>query len=180
EWIFRMVTNATSIIHPEIYRFRMPASPHIAARAESERVDLEEILRGYRKIASFPRANNFLVIEGAGGLMVPLNDDEFVLDLLRKWNAKVVIVSRNYLGSINHSLLTAKCFQSAEIPVMGWIFNDQYLDYEDEIVQWTSIPKIASIPFCKNPGKAFIVEQARLLAGVVKKNFPNDVDPGKK
>jgi dethiobiotin synthetase len=180
EWISRMVSNPTSIIHPEIYRFRMAASPHIAARAESERVDLDKIVRGYQKIASFSRANNFLVIEGAGGLMVPLNDDEFVLDLLGKWDAKVVIVSRNYLGSINHSLLTAKSCQSAGIRVVGWIFNDQYLEYEDEIVQWTSIPKIASIPFHENPGKTFILEQAGLLAKVIQENFPVDVGIDKK
>ncbi len=61
-----------------------------------------------------------LIIEGAGGLMVPLNDNEFVLDLIKKLKVKVILVSRNYLGSINHSLLTAKVCKKNNNDVAGW------------------------------------------------------------
>ena len=104
-----------------------------------------------------------LIVEGAGGLMVPLNENEFVLDLIKKMNAKVILVSRNYLGSINHSLLTASVCKENNIDVLGWIFNDQYMNYEQEIVQWSGYPKIASLPFSTAITQDFIKEQACLV-----------------
>ncbi len=71
-----------------------------------------------------------LVIEGAGGLMVPLNEQEFVIDLAKMLDARLVLVSRNYLGSINHSLMTAAICRNYGLDVVGWVFNDQYLNYE--------------------------------------------------
>ena len=79
---------------------------------------------------------------------------------------------RNYLGSINHSLLTAEICKKENIEVMGWVFNDQYLDYEEEISRWSGYPIIGSIPFyaespsgdsAKTLDKAFIQKQALLL-----------------
>ena len=96
-------------------------------------------------------------------MLVPLNKHEFVLELAKKLNAKTVLVSRNYLGSINHSLLTAQAAKFAGLDIAGWVFNDQYLNYEDEIVRWSALPRIASVPFQKNPGKEFILEQAQLM-----------------
>ena len=107
--------------------------------------------------------NRQLIIEGAGGIMVPINDTEFVIDVIEKLKAKVILVSRNYLGSINHSLLTANICKQRGIDVIGWIFNDQYLDYENEIVAWSGYPKIGSIPFTKNVDKAFVTAQANAI-----------------
>ena len=90
--------------------------------------------------------NRLLVIEGAGGLMVPLNEKEFVIDLIRALNARLILVSRNYLGSINHSLLSAHICRSHGLDVAGWIFNDQYLDYEKQIAEWSGYPRICSLP----------------------------------
>jgi dethiobiotin synthetase len=95
--------------------------------------------------------------------MVPLNENEFVIDLVKKLNAKVILVSRNYLGSINHSLLTAAVCKQNNIEVLGWIFNDHYMNYEDEIVQWSGCPKIISIPFSENPDREFIYSQSILI-----------------
>jgi dethiobiotin synthetase len=109
-----------------------------------------------------------LIIEGAGGLMVPLNDSEFVADLILALNAKVILVSRNYLGSINHSLLTARVCRQMKIPVIGWIFNDQYLNYEEEIINWSHFPKIASIPYTENINGIFINSQATAISSTLK------------
>ena len=157
------ITNESSIIHPEVYKFKMPASPHIAARMEGIKIDLDNI------VAQIPIINPIsnLIVEGAGGIMVPLNEHDFVIDLIEKLQAKVILVSRNYLGSINHSLLTASICKQRNIDVIGWIFNDQYLDYEEEIVKWSGYPKIASIPYVSTINKEFILEQAL----VVKKYF---------
>lgn len=168
DWVKAMLSNSVSRIHPETYKLRLPASPHIAAREEGMKIDLDKIAGQWEEIRTAASPNDFLIIEGAGGLLVPLNENEFVLDLIKKLHARLIIVSRNYLGSINHSLLTAGICKSDKLDIAGWIFNDQYLHYEDEIVQWTGIPSLASVPFRENPGRPFIIEQARLIAPALK------------
>lgn len=151
------ISNKNSTIHPEVYKLKLPASPHIAAREEGITIDLEKINNHFNQLKT---GNAKLVIEGAGGLLVPLNEHEFVIDLIKKLNAKIILVSRNYLGSINHSLLTARVCRENNLDVAGWIFNDQYMQYEDEIVQWSGYKKIGSIPFVKDIDKTFVAEQA--------------------
>lgn len=157
EWVRSVISNEQTRIHPETYKLKLPASPHIAAREDGEKIDLDKI------VTLQPKTTNKLVIEGAGGLMVPLNEKEFVSDLILKLDAKVILVSRNYLGSINHSLMTAMACKRLGIPVAAWIFNDHYLAYEHEVVQWTGIPAMASIPFCATPDRNFVKEQAEQL-----------------
>ena len=153
DWI-RSVVPSSCKIHPEAYRLALPVSPHIAARQQGIEVSIEKILQ------SVPPVTQNLVIEGAGGLLVPLNSEEFVIDLIRQLRCKIILVSRNYLGSINHSLMTANICRQQNIEVAGWIFNDQYLDYEDEIIRWTGIPRLASIPFSEKIDVDFITKQA--------------------
>ena len=162
EWVQQALKGTGSVIHPELYKFWLPASPHIAARKEGITISIEKIC------ASVPVINRNLIIEGAGGLMVPLNETAFVADLIKALNAKVILVSRNYLGSINHSLLTAKVCRDLNLPVIGWIFNDQFLDYEDEIVRWSNIPKIATVPYSETTDGAFINSQAAIVKEALK------------
>jgi dethiobiotin synthetase len=98
-------------------------------------------------------------------------------DLALRLDATVILVSRNYLGSINHSLLTAAVGRLRGLRVAGWFFNDQYGDYEHEIVEWSGVPALASIPFRDKPDEAFVKEQAAkwreaLQAAVGKFNLP--------
>lgn len=151
-----LLSNNRSVVHPEVYKFKMAASPHIASREEGIKIDFDKIVK---QIPTVKHPAN-LIVEGAGGIMVPLNDNEFVIDLIEKLQAKVILVSRNYLGSINHSLLTASICKQRNIDVLGWIFNDQYLDYEEEIVKWSGYRKIASIPYVDTINKDFILKQA--------------------
>ena len=160
EWITSVLSNSKSKVYPEVYRFKLPASPHLAAREEGRVISLEKIFSAY---AQYLAPGRRLIIEGAGGLLVPLNDHELVIDLIRKLNAKVILVSRHYLGSINHSLLTAQLCRQKGIRVMGWIFNDQFMDYEDDIVQWTGYPKIASIGKLPEVTSSVISEQAQKI-----------------
>jgi dethiobiotin synthetase len=188
EWIKEVISNSKSKIHPETYKLKLAASPHIAAREEGVRIELglvetefkkirkKELEISNNKVAAGQRSstNDFLIIEGAGGLMVPLNEKEFAADLFKKLDAKIILVSRNYLGSINHSLLTAQVCKHYDLTVAGWIFNDQYLDYENEIVQWSGFPKIASIPFCENPGKEFVLQQSEIIKSALLKLFSSN------
>jgi dethiobiotin synthetase len=158
EWVAGMLAGTQSVIHPEVYKLAMPASPHIAAREEGKRINIDEITK------KIPAISRTLLIEGAGGLLVPLNESEFVADLIKALDAKVILVSRNYLGSINHSLLTARVCREMQIPVIGWIFNDQYLNYEEEIVKWSNFPRIASVPYSDNINGTFINSQAAAIS----------------
>ena len=108
-------------------------------------------------------SNRPLVIEGAGGLMVPLNEQEFVIDLVRMLNARLVLVSRNYLGSINHSLMTAAICRNYGLDVAGWVFNDQYMNYEQEIVRWSGYPSLFSVPLMNPLSKQAILAAAESI-----------------
>jgi len=164
EFVRSLLASQTSVVYPESYKLKLAASPHIAAREEGIKIDLDKIVADYRDITSNvkPQTSN-LIIEGAGGLMVPLNEEEFVIDLVKKLNAPVILVSRNYLGSINHSLMTAAVCKQNDLKVLGWIFNDHYLNYEEEIVQWSGFPKIGSIPATKKIDAVFIKAQAWIM-----------------
>ena len=190
-FITTLITNKKTIIHPETYRLKLAASPHIAARKEDIKIDLDKIYEDYLKIINrqpapepFSRTesvmnDNFLaenlklktqnlIIEGAGGLMVPLNDTEFVIDLIKKLNAKVILVSKNYLGSINHYLLTATVCKQNKFAVLGWMFNEDYMNYEEEIEEWSGYTKIATVPTCEHINAAFVQQQALLIKHALK------------
>lgn len=162
ELVTELISNTTTLIHPEVYKLKLPASPHIAAREETVHINLDKIAQAYYELRELKITDqqSQIIIEGAGGLLVPLNKDEFVIDLIKKLDAKVILVSRNYLGSINHSLLTAAVCKQQNIDVLGWIFNDQYMQYEEEIVQWSGYRKIGSVSFAKTIDKAFVKREA--------------------
>jgi len=166
EWVQSVVSPACTIL-PETYKLKLAASPHIAAGEEGVRIDMHVIKDRMLEIQAASR--ELLIIEGAGGLLVPLNERDFMADLIHLLQAKVVLVSRNYLGSINHSLLTAEVCKQYKLDVLGWVFNDQYMSYEDEIVHWTGYPKIASIPVVPAADKAFIAAQALQVKESLKK-----------
>lgn len=157
DYVREVLQGTPGIVHPEVYKLRMPASPHIAAREEGVSISLQKICD------QVPSISRNLIIEGAGGLLVPVNETEFVADLIKALDAKVILISRNYLGSINHSLLTARVCREMNIPVIGWIFNDQYLHYEEEIVRWSNYPLIASVPPMKAEDGQFIEAQTAAL-----------------
>ena len=155
QWV-RERSSQPGRVLPEAYMLRLPASPHIAARREGIRIGVDQL------VARLPKERP-LVVEGAGGLLVPLNDMEFMADLALALDATVILVSRNYLGSINHSLLTAEVCRVRGLRVAGWIFNDQYMDYEEEIVRWSGYPRLGSVPFREGPDADFVAEQAALI-----------------
>lgn len=112
-----LVSNTTSVFYPEAYRLTQPYSPHKSAELDGIVIDPANII--------LPETENQLIIEGAGGLMVPLNDRFLMVDLIKQLGAEVVLVSQNYLGSINHTLLSIELLKSRSIPVKGIIFNGE-------------------------------------------------------
>lgn len=152
-----LISNKQSVIHPELYKLKMPASPHLAAPAEGKTISISEIKK------NLPKTNNQLIIEGAGGLMVPLNDRELILDLIKALECSVIIVSKNELGSINHSLLTAAVLNKERVSVAGWIFTEDYKHYEEEIASWSGFPVIGKVKHLWDISKKTIHEEAEKL-----------------
>jgi dethiobiotin synthetase len=139
----RLVFNNLSVFHPETFRLKQPLSPHVAAEIDGVEINLEDF--------KIPETKNNLVIEGAGGLMVPLSNQLFVIDLIKHINAEVVLVSQNYLGSINHTLLSAEALKSRNINVTGIIFNGEtYPQGEQIILQHTGLRCLARVPQMNN------------------------------
>lgn len=112
-------------VFPNAYALNTPASPHLAAALDGITIDLKQIKE--------PQTDNHLVIEGAGGILVPLNDTDCVVDLIQK-DYKVIVVSRHYLGSINHTLLTIEGLQNRKIKVAGIIFSGDENKATEEII----------------------------------------------
>lgn len=154
EWVRNNITNVHSIVHPECYSLQLAASPHFSAQKENITISIEHIRR------QLPLYKKNLIIEGAGGLLVPLNEAEFIIDLIKALDSAVLLVSRNYLGSINHSLLTAAECKRNNLSVLGWFFIGYEPLYEKQISNWTELPVIASVPHVNSPGKLFVKEMA--------------------
>lgn len=115
EAVRSLIANKLSKIHPEAYCLSQPVSPHAAAKAEGVSIRIKNM--------KLPATKNHLVIEGAGGLMVPLNDKELMIDLINETKAKVILVVSHYLGSINHTLLSINAIKERKIPFGGIIYN---------------------------------------------------------
>jgi dethiobiotin synthetase len=135
--IEKYISNAKTVIHPNRYALNTPASPHYAAELDSVVIEIENI--------QTPNTDNHLVIEGAGGILVPLNDDATIADLIQP-DYKVIVVSRHYLGSINHTLMTVETLQNRKINIAGIIFSgDENRPTEAIILKKTGLTMIGRI-----------------------------------
>jgi dethiobiotin synthetase len=137
-----LVSNSQSHFHLNSYSLQTPASPHLAAAIDGLTIAMNQIQE--------PKTNNHLVVEGAGGILVPLNETQSVVDLIQP-DYKVIVVSRHYLGSINHTLLTIEALQNRQIQVAGIIFSgDENTSSESIILSRTAVPflgRIAQEPY---------------------------------
>ncbi|TDD78081.1 dethiobiotin synthase [Flavobacterium caseinilyticum] len=131
------LSNKKTVIHPNSYALNTPASPHFAAELDQITIDLKNFIE--------PKTENHLVVEGAGGVFVPLNDTDCVIDLIQN-DYKVIVVSRHYLGSINHTLLTIEALKNRKIAVAGIVFSgDENKATEEIILSKTGVNYIGRI-----------------------------------
>lgn len=134
--VAQLVSNKTSKFHPSSYELKTPMSPHAAAEIDGISIDPKNI--------KTPKTKNHLIIEGAGGLLVPINDSQTVLDLIKP-DYKVIVVSRHYLGSINHSLLTINLLKERGFDVSIIFSGNEHKTTEDIIKKMTNVPVIGRI-----------------------------------
>ena len=134
--------NRKTIIHENSYKLNTPASPHLAAQIDGITIDLKKITEPY---FDYAQDLNHLVIEGAGGILVPLNNEDCIIDLIKS-DYKIIVVSRHYLGSINHTLLTIEALKNRNLSVSGIIFSgDENKATEEIILNKTNIKFIGRI-----------------------------------
>lgn len=141
--IQQWISNTKTKIHPEQFRLNHPLSPHLSAEMDGISMQLTDF--------QIPNTRNSLIIEGAGGIYVPINNHETILDLIQKLNFETIIVSKHYLGSINHTILTIETLKHKGISIKGIIFNgEQNKASEKFILENGKIPLIGHIPLMDN------------------------------
>ncbi len=114
-------------IFPERYRLNSAASPHESARIDGVEIKLNDF--------QLPYSPNNLVVEGAGGLYVPINEDKFIIDLIKHLNLPVVLVVKDYLGCINHSILSIKALESNNIVLDTVVFNGPFSNATERVIR---------------------------------------------
>ena len=146
-------------VHPETYNLNTPCSPHEAAKIDKIQIDLNNF--------KVPQSEN-LIIEGAGGVLVPLNyKGDLMIDLIDQLKAECIVVSNNYLGSINHTLLTINALQSRGIYIKGIIFNgEENKATEDIILKNTQVPFLFRVGTEKEVDDEFLRKYTPLVKNI--------------
>ncbi|PWN71608.1 dethiobiotin synthase [Chryseobacterium phosphatilyticum] len=145
------------ICHPETYRLKLAASPHQSAREEQIKINLDDF--------RLPDTENPLIVEGAGGLMVPISDNRFIIDLVETLNLPTALVVRNYLGCINHSLLSMMALRQRNIRLEYLILNGEFPEDTERVICSfiEEDTKIIRIPEIKSSDKEHIKTAAKQL-----------------
>lgn len=151
-----LLSNKHSKIHPEAYRLNTPASPHYAAAVDGITIDKHQFV--------LPKTDNHLVVEGAGGLFVPLNDHYLLIDLIKDLEIPVLLVANFYLGSINHTLSSIDALKARSIPIAGLLFNGAITPAsKDYILAYSQIPCLGEIPTLTTLSSEKVAQQAAKL-----------------
>jgi dethiobiotin synthetase len=163
ETVQSLVSNTVSQFHREAYLLREPLSPHASAAIDGVRIDLNQI--------NLPLTHNRLVVEGAGGMLVPLNDSDFVIDLADRFAAEVILVANLYLGSINHTLLSVAELKrraaAGRFTIKGIIFNRCPVETSEQIIlHHTGLPCLLRIGNHEVVTKELVKQYAEKLGEV--------------
>ena len=145
----RLISNTKSQFHQERYRLKEAMSPHAAAQREGIEIQLTQ--------CQTPSTENTLIIEGAGGLLVPLNNTDCIIDLIPHFNADTILISQHYLGSINHTLLSVEVLQKRGLSIKGILFNgNENKETEEIILSKTGLMSLGRIPIISTINKETI------------------------
>lgn len=156
----QLVSNPTSHFFEETYRLNTPASPHYAAELDGIEIDL--------KAFQVPETEQNLIIEGAGGLFVPLNKEVLIIDLIQEFKIPVVLVAKFYLGSINHTLSSIDALQKRNIPIAGIIFNGPITESSKKyILEYSKTACLACIPWLENFSKKEVLKYSKTVRNLL-------------
>lgn len=152
-----LVSNSKTKFHKERYLLTEPMSPHAAASIDGIKIEVSDF--------ELPKTENILVVEGAGGLMVPINEKgDMVVDLMANLVDEVILVSKNYLGSINHTLMSIAILKQKNIKIKGVIFNGEANSESERIIEKLSgLKVIGKIPLAETLNKEFVLKCKEML-----------------
>jgi len=137
--VLRLSGLAAERVLPEAYRLRTPASPHLAAEIDGVTIEHQALL--------VPEKDRPLVVEGAGGLLVPLTRKITYLDLMARWRAPVVLCGRTALGTINHSLLSIEALRARGVAILGIAFiGEENIESERIIADMGRVRRLGRLP----------------------------------
>lgn len=156
----RLTSDQVTVLR-EVFRLKTPMAPHGAAKIDGVEMRLSDI--------QIPQTDKPLVLEGAGGLMVPLNEHhETFLDIYKKAGLPVVVVSRHYLGSINHTLLTIDRLKQEGLNILGIVYVGDENEVTESIIERnTGVKQLARIPWAEELNSTFVKEQSSKLKGLL-------------
>lgn len=162
-----------AIIHPSAYMLDAPLSPHEAARQQGISIDLLTI--------TLPHTPRPVVVEGAGGVMVPINDSALMIDLMAQLGLPVVLVSTNRLGTINHTLMSLEILRSRHIPILGVVMNGGtgHPSNRDAIRHYGKVEILAELPHLAEVSAEGMEEWPPLFAGQSHAFFPRPNEQSK-
>ncbi len=139
EEVVRLSGLPASHILPEAYRLTTPASPHLAARIDGVEISLDRL--------ALPQVDGPLVVEGAGGVLVPVSESLLMADLFAHWGQPVIVCARTALGTINHSLLSIEALRARNVPIAGIAFiGERHEENERIIPQLAKVPSLGRLP----------------------------------
>jgi dethiobiotin synthetase len=146
-----LISNTKTVFHPEKYLLQEPLSPHFAAKLDGIKIELDKIL--------LPKTANHLIIEGAGGLLVPINDTQYVIDIAKQFGCEIVLVISSYLGCINHSLLSIDYLKRNNFKIKALVFNGEFeLEVKQAIIANVTNTLIIDIPSLKDLSKQSVFQ----------------------
>ncbi|MBD79703.1 MAG: dethiobiotin synthase [Crocinitomicaceae bacterium] len=154
--IANLISNAQTKIHQETYRFKLPASPHLSANEEQVEIEMEKF--------KIPETDSNLIVEGAGGLLVPLSENKLIIDLIEMLKLPVILVARSYLGSINHTLLSIEAVKNRGIKLAGIVYSGSPNAETERIISvFSDVTIIGRLPEIETIDKEHILEASRAL-----------------
>jgi dethiobiotin synthetase len=147
--------------------FKTPVAPYVAERLENKKIEIKKILNSYKKLL---KLHDIILIEGIGGIFVPIKPNYFVIDLIKEFDTPTIVISRAGLGTINHTLLTINALKEYKINVIGIILNGYKGDDISENTNKFVIEKFSKIPVLANIkyNKKFL-ENKNLLLNEIKR-----------
>lgn len=158
----QLISNKKTQILPEAYQLQAPLSPHHASRLENISLNLDKLI--------LPPSPHGLIIEGVGGIMVPINQENLMIDVIASWKVPCVLISRHYLGSINHTLLSLEALKYRKIEVLGIIFNgSSQPDTEQIIAKVSQRPILGRLNQEPNISKRTVLKYAKRWKNSIKK-----------
>jgi dethiobiotin synthetase len=177
ETVTSLISNSKTVIHPETYLLKQPLSPHFAAKLDGVTIELSKIHSQYINLSFSLRAPHpstgresrsdvqHLIIEGAGGLLVPINNNEYVIDIAKKIDCEIVLVISSYLGCINHTLLSIEYLKRNNFKIYALVFNGEFdFEVKQSILEYTLNPLIIDIPTLNTLSKQSISEISTKVA----------------